>query len=150
MPQDATSEYLKILSLVEHHNDFNKLRSLKHETNEDLNKLKDRLSRFMVYGRPSQVSKFIEYWVPVQISNLQLEHYCDTLLSHSNTLCSYSRKDPFGVLPEILLTVRKVCSVVSIWFHCYIFTALSFRRVFRHTMEKLLRHVSCASPYACF
>ncbi|XP_057781993.1 helicase protein MOM1-like isoform X2 [Salvia miltiorrhiza] len=107
--KDATSEYLKILSLVEPHGDFDKLRSLKPETNDNLSKLKDRLSRFIVYGRPFQVSKFIEYWVPVQISNLQLEHYCDTLLLHSNALCSCLKKDPFGVLPEILSTVRKCC-----------------------------------------
>ncbi|KAL1537146.1 DNA helicase [Salvia divinorum] len=107
--KDVTSDYLKILSLVESHSDFNKPRTLKPETNDNLSKLKDRLSRFIAYGQPSQVSKFIEYWVPVQMSNLQLEHYCDTLLSHSNALCSYLRKDPFGVLPEILLTVRKCC-----------------------------------------
>ncbi|XP_042027976.1 helicase protein MOM1-like [Salvia splendens] len=107
--KDVTSDYIKILSLVESDSDFDKLRTLKPETNDNLSKLKDRLSRFIAYGRPSQVSKFIEYWVPVQMSNLQLEHYCDTLLSNSNALCSYLRKDPFGVLPEILLTVRKCC-----------------------------------------
>ncbi|KAH6810386.1 hypothetical protein C2S51_024148 [Perilla frutescens var. frutescens] len=104
------SEHLKILSLVEPHDDFDKLKkSLKTETNDNLSKLRDRLSRFIVYGGSSHVSKFIEYWVPVQISNLQLEVYCDALLSKSNTLCSCSKKDPVGVLREILLTVRKCC-----------------------------------------
>lgn len=107
--KDATSEYLQILSLVEPRGDFDKLRSLKSETHDNLSKLKDRLSHFIAYGRSSQVSKFIEYWVPVQISNLQLEHYCATLLSNSNALCSCLTKDPVGVLPEILLTLRKCC-----------------------------------------
>ncbi|XP_019175599.1 PREDICTED: helicase protein MOM1-like isoform X2 [Ipomoea nil] len=57
-----------------------------------------------------ELSKFIEYWLPVQVSNLQLEQYCNTLLANINALCSHSKKsDPVGVLNEVLLAVRKCC-----------------------------------------
>ncbi|KAL8515998.1 hypothetical protein ACS0TY_014613 [Phlomoides rotata] len=108
--KDTTSEYVKILSLLGPHGDFDKLVGLKPETNDNICKLKDRLSRFIAYGRTSQASKFIEYWIPVQISKFQLEHYCSVLLSNSISLCSCSRNDSIGVLQDILLTVRKCCS----------------------------------------
>ncbi|CAH9124287.1 unnamed protein product [Cuscuta epithymum] len=61
-------------------------------------------------------SKFLEYWIPVQVSNLQLEQYCNTLLSNVNALCSYTKKsDPVGVLNTVLLDLRKCCD------HPYIF-----------------------------
>ncbi|KAL0418218.1 UNVERIFIED_CONTAM: Helicase protein MOM1 [Sesamum radiatum] len=107
--EDQTSEYLKILSLLESNGDFDKLRGSRFETNDNLCKLKDRLSRFVAYGSTSQVSKFLEYWVPVEISNYQLEQYCDTLLSNSIPLRSCSRNHPVRALHDILLTVRKCC-----------------------------------------
>ncbi|KAL0376762.1 UNVERIFIED_CONTAM: Helicase protein MOM1 [Sesamum calycinum] len=106
--EDQTSEYLKILSLLESNGDFDKLRGYRFETNDNLCKLKDRLSRFIAYGSTSQVSKFLEYWVPVQISNYQLEQYCATLLSNSIPLRSCSRNHPVRALHDILLTVRKL------------------------------------------
>ncbi|KAL3623984.1 hypothetical protein CASFOL_032800 [Castilleja foliolosa] len=106
---DTTSEYLKMLSLLESDGDFDKLRGLKSETNDHLCRLKDRLSRFVAYGNNSQISKFLEYWVPVQISKYQLEQYCATLLDNSVHLRSCSRNDPVGSLHDVLLTARKCC-----------------------------------------
>ncbi|KAK6163357.1 hypothetical protein DH2020_000221 [Rehmannia glutinosa] len=96
--KDTTSEYLNILSLLDSHHDFNKLKSLKSRKNENTGKLKERVSRFIAYGSTSEVSKFLEYWVPVQISNHQLEQYCATLISNSILLCSCSRNDGLGTL----------------------------------------------------
>lgn len=48
-----------------------------------------------------------EYWVPVQLSNVQLEQYCRTLLSKSLALSLLS-KDDLGSLEETLNSVRKV------------------------------------------
>ncbi|EYU36171.1 hypothetical protein MIMGU_mgv1a0000881mg, partial [Erythranthe guttata] len=107
--QESTSEYLKILSLLESDGDFDKLAGLKSDTNENICKLKDRLSRFIANGSTSQVSRLIEYWLPVQMSNFQLEEYCDTLLSNSIYLRSCSKNDHVGALQDILLTVRKCC-----------------------------------------
>lgn len=99
--------------MLEPDDDFNKLEGLKSDTNENFCKLKDRLSHYIANGSTSQVSKFIEYWVPVQLSNYQLEQYCATLLSNSIVLQSCSKNDHVGALRDILVTVRKVCSVIS-------------------------------------
>ncbi|KAL1201926.1 Helicase protein MOM1 [Cardamine amara subsp. amara] len=49
-----------------------------------------------------------EYWVPVQLSNVQLEQYCRTLFSKSLSLSSPS-KDALGSLEESFNSVRKTC-----------------------------------------
>lgn len=55
-------------------------------------------------------SKFVEYWVPVSISNVQLEHYCAALLSNSTTLrAASSSKDIVGALHDILISTKKCC-----------------------------------------
>ncbi|XP_073066422.1 uncharacterized protein [Primulina eburnea] len=69
----------------------------------------ERVSRSSSNKSTSEASKFLEYWVPSQISNLQLELYCSTLLSNSIPLRSCSRNDSVGALPDILLNVRKCC-----------------------------------------
>ncbi|KAL6577385.1 hypothetical protein OROMI_011661 [Orobanche minor] len=107
--KDTTSEYLKVLSLLESHCDLDKLKGLKLETNDHLCRLKDRLSHFIAYGSNCQLTKFLEYWVPVQISNYQLEQYCARLLDNSVHLRSNSRNDRVGALRDILLTARKCC-----------------------------------------
>ncbi|KZV47217.1 hypothetical protein F511_05268 [Dorcoceras hygrometricum] len=70
---------------------------------------KERLSRSASNTSTSGATKFLEYWVPCQMSNLQLELYCSTLLSNSIPLRSCSRTDSVGALQHILLNVRKCC-----------------------------------------
>lgn len=53
-------------------------------------------------------AKFVEFWVPVQISNLQLEQYCSTLLSDGMALRSGSKTDSVEALHNILKSNRKV------------------------------------------
>ncbi|VVA90450.1 unnamed protein product [Arabis nemorensis] len=57
---------------------------------------------------PKLSSIYPEYWVPVQLSNVQLELYCRTLFSKSLSLSSLS-KDLVGALEETLTSVRKTC-----------------------------------------
>ncbi|KAG8387652.1 hypothetical protein BUALT_Bualt02G0043600 [Buddleja alternifolia] len=121
---DTTTEYLNILSLLESDADFNKLRGLKSETNDNLSKLKERLSRFIAYGSTFEVSKFVEYWVPVEISYCQLEQYCATLISNSIPLCSCSRTDEVGALRDTIPTLRKCCD------HPYLVDSSMQERVF--------------------
>ncbi|XP_051120425.1 helicase protein MOM1-like isoform X2 [Andrographis paniculata] len=104
-----TSDYLRILSLLESQGDFEKVRGLKNETNDNISKLRDRLSNFIAYGSTAQVSKFLEFWVPVEISKFQMEQYCANLLLNSTLLQSCSRNDSVGALRDVLLTVRKCC-----------------------------------------
>ncbi|XP_071719925.1 uncharacterized protein [Rutidosis leptorrhynchoides] len=58
----------------------------------------------------NQNSKFVEFWVPVQISNMQLEQYCANLLSNAMFLRSCSKTDTLGSLKEILDTNMKCCN----------------------------------------
>ncbi|CAH1441633.1 unnamed protein product [Lactuca virosa] len=55
-------------------------------------------------------AKFVEFWVPVQISNLQLEQYCSTLLSDAMALRSGSKSDSVEALHNILKSNRKCCN----------------------------------------
>ncbi|CAH1437913.1 unnamed protein product [Lactuca virosa] len=50
-----------------------------------------------------------EFWVPVQISNVQLEQYCSMLLTNAMALSSCSKSDTVGALHDILVSNRKCC-----------------------------------------
>ncbi|XP_073301041.1 uncharacterized protein [Primulina huaijiensis] len=105
--EDMKSEYLNLLPWLDSHNDFHKVRCLNFYKDVDSCKLEKLLCCTSIEST-SEVSKFVEYWVPVQISNYQLEQYCDALLN-SNALRSSSRSDLVGALRDILLTVQKCC-----------------------------------------
>ncbi|GJZ61694.1 helicase protein MOM1-like protein isoform X1 [Tanacetum coccineum] len=55
-------------------------------------------------------SKFVEYWVPVQLSNAQLEQYCASLLSNATVFQSCSKRATDEALLEILNSNRKCCN----------------------------------------
>ncbi|KAI3826484.1 hypothetical protein L1987_00532 [Smallanthus sonchifolius] len=57
-----------------------------------------------------QNSKFLEFWVPVQISNVQLEQYCATLLSNADALRSSSKNELLETLKKVFITIRKCCN----------------------------------------
>ncbi|XP_022883449.1 chromodomain-helicase-DNA-binding protein 3-like isoform X2 [Olea europaea var. sylvestris] len=104
--KDTVSEYLNLLSLLDSCDDLGGFRS---DTIDNLGKLKERLARFIAYGSIPELSQFVEYWVPVPMSNCQLEQYCAALLTNSIPLCSCSKSDPVGAFRDILFTVRKCC-----------------------------------------
>ncbi|XP_026432779.1 helicase protein MOM1-like [Papaver somniferum] len=54
-------------------------------------------------------SKFVEYWVPAKLSNVQLEQYCDILLSNSILLRSCSKAETLEALCDVLISIRKCC-----------------------------------------
>nr|GEV44431.1 helicase protein MOM1-like isoform X1 [Tanacetum cinerariifolium] len=58
---------------------------------ENMSKLKETLSNLISYECKSNSSKFVEFRVPVQISNVQLEQYCSMLLSNAMALGSCSK-----------------------------------------------------------
>ncbi|KAL7173695.1 hypothetical protein ACSBR2_033030 [Camellia fascicularis] len=102
--KDSIAEHFNLLSLLDSPSD-----GPKTDLNDNLGKLRERLSSFIAYDCKSDSSRFLEYWVPVLISNVQLEQYCATLLSNSMSLRSCLRNDPFGVLHDILISTRKCC-----------------------------------------
>ncbi|XP_050368638.1 helicase protein MOM1 isoform X2 [Argentina anserina] len=54
-------------------------------------------------------SRFMEYWVPVEISNVQRELYCEKLLLNPSLLYLSSSKDLVGALHDLLRSTRKCC-----------------------------------------
>ncbi|MCD7472816.1 hypothetical protein HAX54_014185 [Datura stramonium] len=103
----TSSEYLNLLLLLECKFGLDKTGGVA-DLNDHLEKLK-RLTNVTAPCSKPESSKFVEYWVPVQISDLQLEQYCATLLTNSNALRTFSKSDPVGALRDILLSVRKCC-----------------------------------------
>ncbi|XP_026424938.1 uncharacterized protein LOC113321242 isoform X2 [Papaver somniferum] len=58
----------------------------------------------------ASVSKFVEYWVPAKLSYVQLEQYCDILLSNSILLRSCSKAETVEALRDVLISARKCCN----------------------------------------
>ncbi|KAI3852525.1 hypothetical protein MKX03_027944 [Papaver bracteatum] len=54
-------------------------------------------------------TKFVEYWVPAKLSDVQLEQYCDILLSNSILLRSCSKNETVEALRDVLTSTRKCC-----------------------------------------
>ncbi|TXG58175.1 hypothetical protein EZV62_016004 [Acer yangbiense] len=103
--KDSIAEYLNMLSLLNSPSSDD----LIIDSNDTIGGLKEKLLKYIAYEGKSDTSRFVEYWVPVQISNMQLEQYCATLLSNSLLLCSPLKSDPVGVLRDILISIRKCC-----------------------------------------
>lgn len=91
--------------------------------------------------RFSDSSRFIEYWVPVEISNVQRELYCEKLLLNPSLLQSSSTKDLVGALHDLLRSTRKVgcfCfNLVMVAWGLHIFS-LSIVFLFSHGFHSLL------------
>ncbi|KAL4610801.1 hypothetical protein ACB092_08G078200 [Castanea dentata] len=107
--KDSKDEYLKLLSVLDSPGGLNTDDVSIASSNENVYKLKERLSKYIAYGCMSDSSRFLEYWVPAQLTNVQLELYCATLLSKSMALRSFSKNDSVEALRDILITTRK-CS----------------------------------------
>ncbi|KAL9243913.1 hypothetical protein vseg_017748 [Gypsophila vaccaria] len=101
--KDTISEYRNILSLLEPVSISSQYHELIDASNKDLNALKEKVCSFIMSPR------FQEYWVPVEISNVQLEQYCYFLLSNSSVLRSCSKSDPIGSLNDIFVSTQKCC-----------------------------------------
>lgn len=109
--QDNIAEYLNLLSFLESGIDGNSACTVESDAIDaagTLALLKEKLSHYVAYDRKPDSSKFLEYWVPVCLSNVQLEQYCATLISNSILLRSCSNFDLVGVLGDILISARKV------------------------------------------
>ncbi|GMG98857.1 hypothetical protein Nepgr_000697 [Nepenthes gracilis] len=107
--KDSVADYLNILSLLNFGDNSDISDGPKADGNHNISMLMERLSPFVVNSK-AEPSRFIEFWVPVQISDVQLEQYCASLLSKSTALLSCSRNDIVGALREILLSTRKCCN----------------------------------------
>ncbi|XP_054812483.1 uncharacterized protein LOC129313424 isoform X2 [Prosopis cineraria] len=107
--KDSVVEYHDILALL-HHRNYNEKNDDLISNSSDIGQLKDKLSSFVAYRCKSDSFRFVEYWIPVNISNVQLEQYCAALLSNSSILRSQSKSHVVGALHDILVTTRKCCN----------------------------------------
>ncbi|KAI3962250.1 hypothetical protein MKX01_030800 [Papaver californicum] len=80
----------------------------KNDSNDCVEELKRRLVRVAASEHKSE-SKFVESWVPVKLSDVQLEQYCNILLSNSELLRSSSKNDTVEALRDVLISIRKCC-----------------------------------------
>ncbi|KAK9676594.1 hypothetical protein RND81_11G087600 [Saponaria officinalis] len=101
--KETIAEYTNILSLLEPTGTYDNSHGDMDASDEDSNLLKERLCSFIISPR------FEEYWVPVEMSHVQLEQYCSFMLSNSTVLRLCSKSDPFGSLYEILISMQKCC-----------------------------------------
>lgn len=72
-------------------------------------KLKERLVHFIAYECQSETTKFMEFWVPAMLTDVQIEQYCAPIFSKSMLLCSSLKCDSTGLLHDIVVSTRKVC-----------------------------------------
>ncbi|KAH0722223.1 hypothetical protein KY289_005267 [Solanum tuberosum] len=98
-----------ILSFLDPKHDKANNKLLDTDSDIDLTEFKERLKHFVAYECKSSASKFIEYWVPVKLSNEQIEQYCACLFSNSAWLCSCLKNDSPSSLCNILVSTRKCC-----------------------------------------
>lgn len=82
--------------------------SLEADPSLDISKLKERLAQFVAFECRSGTSEFAEYWVPVHLSDVQVEQYCAQLLSNLTMLCSCLKNDSVDSLRDLILFNRKV------------------------------------------
>ncbi|KAM1277260.1 hypothetical protein ACFX13_030385 [Malus domestica] len=120
--KESSPEYLCLLCLLDSDSNSQTGDHFLSSCTDIIVKLKDRLSRYISHGCKHDSPRFREYWVPVQISTVQLEQYCENLLSNSTLILSLAKKDRVGAditladknlskkaLHDVTLAARKCC-----------------------------------------
>ncbi|KAJ1376078.1 Zinc finger, PHD-type, partial [Sesbania bispinosa] len=107
--KEDRADYIKLLSFLKsgHH----ELNMCQMETffSASISNLKSQLEQYVAFKCNSSSTRFVEYWVPAQLSSLQLEQYCSMLLSNSMLLCSGQKFDSVDALRELITSTRKCC-----------------------------------------
>ncbi|KAK8994621.1 hypothetical protein V6N11_045697 [Hibiscus sabdariffa] len=106
--KDCSADYQSMLSLLDSGSEPSS-DNVMIDSSTDVCKLKERFAHYFAFECKLSSSRFVEYWVPVQLSYLQLEQYCDTLLSNSRLLSSSLKIDRVDALRELIISFRKCC-----------------------------------------
>ncbi|GMI84743.1 hypothetical protein HRI_002143600 [Hibiscus trionum] len=104
----CSADYQSMLSLLDSGSELSS-DNVMIDSDTDVYKLKERFAHYFAFECKLSSSTFVEYWVPVQLSYLQLEQYCDTLLSNSRLLSSSLKIDRVDALRELIISFRKCC-----------------------------------------
>ncbi|XP_071908255.1 uncharacterized protein [Coffea arabica] len=103
--KDRRFNYFDVLSLLDPLYDG----ASKNCLGADISKLKKRLGSFVAYECKHEQVKFMEFWVPAMLTEVQSELYCASLYSNSVVLCSRLRSDTHISIHDLLETTRKCC-----------------------------------------
>ncbi|KAJ4970479.1 hypothetical protein NE237_003578 [Protea cynaroides] len=107
--KDSLADYHNLLALLDSVCEGANPDGLKVDSCDNIGKLKERLAQLVPFEHKSESSTFVEYWVPVELSSVQLEQYCSALFSNGMSLRSCSKNDSLGALSAILVSARKCC-----------------------------------------
>lgn len=107
--KDWNFNYHNVLCLLDPQYEGTQKDNLDVHPSSNSSKLKERLLYFTAYDYQSEKIKFVEFWVPAMLTNVQTEQYCASLFSKSMLLCSSLKGDSTGSLHDILLSTRKCC-----------------------------------------
>ncbi|CAI8614611.1 unnamed protein product [Vicia faba] len=102
--KEDRTDYMKLLSFLKSGHDEI------HFSSASISNLKSQLEQYIALKCSSDSSRFIEYWVPAQLSSLQLEQYCSMLLSNSLLLCSGQKSNSVDALHDLIISTRKCCN----------------------------------------
>ncbi|XP_058738122.1 ISWI chromatin-remodeling complex ATPase ISW2-like isoform X2 [Vicia villosa] len=102
--KEDRADYIKLLSFLKSGHDE------LHFSSASISNLKSQLEQYIALKCSSDSSRFIEYWVPAQLSSLQLEQYCSILLSNSLLLCSGQKSNSVDALRDLIISTRKCCN----------------------------------------
>ncbi|CAK8543860.1 unnamed protein product [Lathyrus sativus] len=102
--KEDRADYIKLLSFIKSGHDE------LHFSSASISNLKSQLEQYIALKCSSDSSRFIEYWVPAQLSNLQLEQYCSMLLSNSLPLCSGQKSNSVDALRDLIVSTMKCCN----------------------------------------
>lgn len=106
--QEDRADYIKLLSFLQSGHDELNISMKETYLSASISNLKSQLEQYIAFKGNSGSSRFIEYWVPAQLSSLQLEQYCSMLLSNSMLLCSGQKYDSVDALRDLIISTRKV------------------------------------------
>ncbi|KAK4419209.1 Helicase protein MOM1 [Sesamum alatum] len=80
-----------------------------NQCNLYMSKLKEKSVHSIANECKCTTANFVEYWVPVRLSNVQIEQYCGSLFSNAKLLCSSLKHESTEILHDILVSARKCC-----------------------------------------
>ncbi|XP_027188139.1 uncharacterized protein [Cicer arietinum] len=108
--KEDRADYIKLLSFLQSGHDELNISMKETYLSASISNLKSQLEQYIAFKGNSGSSRFIEYWVPAQLSSLQLEQYCSMLLSNSMLLCSGQKYDSVDALRDLIISTRKCCN----------------------------------------
>ncbi|KAK7245118.1 hypothetical protein RIF29_39952 [Crotalaria pallida] len=103
--KEDRADYIKLLSLLKSGHHGLNIAPVENYSSASISDLKSQLEKYVAF----KSTRFVEYWVPAALSNLQLEQYCSMLLSNSALLCSGQNSGKVDALRDLIISTRKCC-----------------------------------------